>query len=148
TDAEFIQGGVSIIASSRTSENVPVMGRAVGCRVSADRRTVKLLFRTSSVPDFLEGIRSSSQIAAVFGLPSTHRTIQLKGNDAAIVAVQKPDLKIAERYVDRIAAEVSPFGFDEAHTRAIVCCLPDDLTAVTFSPREAFVQTPGPRAGE
>src|SRR5215813_5855281 len=122
TDADFIQGGVSIIASSRTSENIPVMGRAVGCRVSVDRRTVRLLFRTSSVSDFLEGIRSSRQIAAVFGLPSTHRTIQLKGTDAAVVPVQKPDLQIAGRYVDRIAAEVSPLGFDEEHTRAIVYC--------------------------
>jgi hypothetical protein len=147
-NAAFIEGGVSILASSRNGENIPAIGRAVGCRVSADRQNVTLLFPAPSAARLLEDLRISRQIAVVFGRPSTHQTIQLKGNDARIVRLQKHDVKIAERYFASIAADVAPLGFDDTHARAIVQYDPDDLTAVTFSPREAFEQTPGPRAGE
>src|SRR5215831_11057881 len=95
-NAEFVQSGVSIIASSRTAKNVPVIGRAVGCRVSTDRRIIRLLFSTASASQLLEGIRSSGQIAVVFGRPTTHQTIQLKGDDAVVVSAKKSEVRIAE----------------------------------------------------
>jgi hypothetical protein len=147
-NAAFIQGGVSINASSRTVENIPVMARAVGCRVSRDRRTITLIFHSPSAAGLLDGIHASKQIAAVFSLPSTHQTIQLKGKDAVSVSVQKEDVKLAERYCDVFVADVCPLGYPESLVRALVWFDPNDLTAVTFTPSEAFQQTPGPRAGE
>src|SRR5262245_3373645 len=104
-NAAFIEGGVSINASSRTSDNVPVQARVVGCRVSSDRRTVTVVFPTPDAEDFLDGIRVSKQIAVVVSQPGTHRTLQLKGRDAAIVSVQKRDVKAAEQHSDAMVAE-------------------------------------------
>ena len=148
TTAAFLAGGGSINASSRTLETVPVMARAGGCRVSADRRTVTLLFGTACAQEFLDGIRASRQIAVVFSQPSSHRTIQLKGTDAAVVAPQKQDVKVLEQHREAFVAEVCPLGYSEPLVRALMWFDPEDISAVTFTPREAFIQTPGPRAGE
>ena len=148
TNAALIQGGVSISASSRTSENVPVMARAVGCRVSPDRRTVTLLFHGPAAEDFLESIRTSRRIAVVFSQPSTLQTIQLKGSDAVAAAAHKRDLELTTAYCNSIVAILSPLGYPEPMLRAILWSEPERLWTVAFTPTEAFLQTPGPRAGE
>jgi hypothetical protein len=147
-NAAFIQGGVSINASSRTKENKPVMAKGAGCRVSKDLRTITLLFQTSGAEAFIEGIKTSRQIAVVFSLPSSNQTIQLKGSDASVAAVQKQDTTIAERYCDAFVADVCPLGYHESLVRALLWFEPGSLTAISFTPSEAFLQTPGPRAGE
>lgn len=147
-DAAFIQGGVTINASACTRENTPVMARAIGCRVSPDRRKITLLLRMAGAEDFLEGIRARRQIAVVFSEPGTHKTIQFKGGDAAAVSVRKADVRLSERYGEAFVAAVCPLGYDESLIRAYVWFDPNDLTAVEFTSSEAFLQTPGPRAGE
>jgi hypothetical protein len=147
-NAAFIEGGVSTNASSRTSENVPVMARAIGCRVSPDRRTVTLLFHAPAAADFLESIRTSKRIAVVFSRPSTHQTIQLKGSDAVAAVAHKRDVEVTTAYCNAIVAEVSPLGYPEPMLRALLWSEPEGLRTVTFTPTEAFLQTPGPRAGE
>jgi hypothetical protein len=147
-DAAFIEGGVSIVASSSTRENIPVMARAVACRVSPDLRSISILFTKQSARSLLDGIQSGKQIAVVFSRPSTHRTIQLKGKDAVAGPAQKRDIKLAERHRDHFVADVCPLGYAEPLVRALLWFDPDDLSAVTFTPTEAFLQTPGPRAGE
>jgi hypothetical protein len=146
--AAFIQSSVSINASSRTAENVPVTARGAGCRVSKDRRTVTLLFSAPGSEALLESVRVTGQIATVFSRPSTHQTIQLKGKDAVAVPLPRGHIALAQRHREALIAEVTPLGFPEAVTRALLWFDPSDLTAVTFAPTEAFHQTPGPRAGE
>ena len=147
-NAGFIASGVSINACSRTDENVPVMGRSSGCRVSPDRRTVTLFFSAACAHELIEGISQSRQIAVVFSRPSSAQTIQLKGADAAVVPPQKLDVELLEHHCDTFVTEVSPLGYAKALLRAYLWFDPADIRAVTFTPREAFVQTPGPRAGE
>jgi hypothetical protein len=148
SNAAFIQGGVSMSASSCNADHTSALARAVGCRVSQDRRSVTLLFPKARAEALLAAIRFGGKIAAVFSEPPTHITLQLKGMDAAVSAVQKGDSKIHERYSDAIAANVCPLGFPEAFVRTLVACDTDDLAAVTFTVSQAFSQTPGPRAGE
>lgn len=147
-NAGFIAGGVSINACSRTNENVPVMGRVAGCRVSPDRRTATLFFSAACAHELIEGVRQSRQIAVVFSRPSSAQTIQLKGEDAVVVPPEKQDLQLLEEHLETFVTEVSPLGYAEALLRAYLWFDPADICAVTFTPREAFVQTPGPRAGE
>ena len=147
-NAAFIQGGVTINASSRTIENKPVMAKAVGCRVSKDRRTITLLFHSSIAGDIIAGIQASRQIAVVFSMPGTNQTIQLKGSDAVVVEMQKQDRKIAERYCESFVRNVCPLGYSEPLIRAYLWFDPEELLAIAFTPAEAFLQTPGPRAGE
>jgi hypothetical protein len=146
--AAFICGGVGVSAATCRPGALPNMARATGCRVSADRRVVTLLVAATPGAAALDDVRRTGAIAVVFTQPSTHRTLQLKGNDARIVPLERGDLDLVERYVRAFAADVAPFGFSAAYMRALLACPTDDLVAVQFTIAAAFSQTPGPRAGE
>lgn len=145
--AAFIQGGVSIYVASRGAGNVPTLARALGCRVSPDRRRVTMLLSRSQAAALLEDVGATGAIAAVFAQPSTHRAIQLKGSDAALAPVDEGDRDIMARLARAFAAELTPLGYSEALVQAMLACDPEDLTAIAFTPDAAFSQTPGARAG-
>src|SRR5262249_45586945 len=83
-NAAFIQSGVSICASSCNPDRTSALARAVGCRVSKDRRSVTLLFPKSRAEALLAAIESGGKIAAIFTEPPTHISLQLKGIDATL----------------------------------------------------------------
>lgn len=147
-NAAFIGSGVSINAASSRPGALPSLARGVGCRVSADRRSVTVLFASTPAAALLDDIRRSGAIAVVFSQPSTHRTLQLKGSNARIVPQEAGDGALTPRYTDAFIADLTPLGFSAQIVRTLLACDPDDIVAVQFSPSSAFQQTPGPSAGE
>lgn len=143
----FVTGPVSISASSRTATNQPVLSRSHGCRVTPDGARVTLLFVQPRATAFLEAIRETRAIAAVFSRPMTHKTIQLKADDAALGAIEPGDRELAQRYVEAFVQELTSLGYLERAIRNVFWYEPEDLVALRFSPRFAYDQTPGPRAG-
>src|SRR5690242_2520757 len=105
--ASFVQGGVSIVAASRDPMNAPRIARAVGCRVSSDRRRVTVLFPKAKSAELLEVIGAGGPIAVTFTQPSTHRTIQIKAKSAALIAVASGDVGTIERCVSAFVEDVS-----------------------------------------
>jgi hypothetical protein len=146
--AAFIQGGVSIVAGSRDASNAPRLARAVGCRVSPDRRRVTVLLSTRQAGGLIAAIRASGAVAAAFNQPSTHRAIQVKGAGATIAPADAGDARLAARYADAVIADIALLGYSEAFGHALLWHDPAELVAVTFTPGAVFSQTPGPRAGE
>ncbi len=146
--AAFIQRHVSINVASRNADNVPTLTRAFGCRVSADRRRVTVFVSVRRSETLLDNLRESRAIATVFSRPSTHETIQLKAGDAAIAPLEDGDRAIMAAYRDSFVAELLRIGYTEAVARAVVSGVSDESVGVTFTPAAAFVQTPGPGAGE
>jgi hypothetical protein len=146
--AEFVQGSVSVVAASRDANNIPILARAVGCRVSSNRQKVTLFLQGPQAELLLADIRSTGAIAAVFTQPSTHTSVQLKGVDAKMDSVQPGDVAVVERCVEAFVADTTSVGYPPDLIRAIQWFDPHDLVAVTFTPRAAFLQTPGPRAGQ
>ena len=146
--AAFIQGGVSIVASSSSARQVPSIGRIAGCRVAADRRCVTVLLAASQAPQLLADVRACGRIAVVFSQPSTHRSFQLKADDATARAATADELAVAHRHVEAFAAEIAPLGHEREHARALLACADEDLVAIDFTPNAAFEQTPGPNAGK
>jgi len=145
--AQFITGGVSVIVASRDAANVPSLTRAIGCRVAGDRRTVTVFVDATQAGAVLGDVLASRAIAVVFSQPSTHRTYQLKGVDAARVALADGDRERIARYPDRMIGEIGKLGLPETFTRAMLASAPADVVAIAFTPCAAFDQTPGPRAG-
>ena len=146
--ADFIVGGVGASAATCRPGALPNMARCIGCRVAPDRRSVTLLLAATPGAALLDDVRRTGAIAAVFSQPSTHRTLQLKGNDARIVPTEAGDPELARRYVEAFVAQLAPFGYPEAGVRAFLACSHDDLAAVQFTICAAYSQTPGPHAGE
>lgn len=123
------------------------MSRGFGCRVGDDG-TVTVFIRRSQSQELLSGVLHSGKIANVFSLPSSNRTLQLKGADARVVALQDADLAIVERHIADFTREVVPLGTPEALVQALFSFTPEDLVGVCYTPLAAYSQTPGPRAGE
>ncbi len=145
--AAFVQSGLSIIAASRSEANVPSIARAFGCRVASDRRAVTVFVWAAQAGALLDHVRATSTIAVVFSRPSTHRTIQLKGRDAAIVPLAEGDRAIVARNIDLLVDGLDWLGYRQGLIRAHLHCEPDELAAIAFTPSAAFDQTPGPGAG-
>lgn len=146
--AAFIGSGISINAASTRPDAVPSMARATGCRISADARTVTLLFASTPAAALLDDLRRSGTIAVVFSEPSTHRTLQLKGSDARIVPPAAGDAALAAAYVKIFTDGLTRLGYPGEVLQAVLTHAADDLVAVEFTPLAAFSQTPGPGAGE
>jgi hypothetical protein len=146
--AAFIQGGVSVVVAARDARLVPRVCRAIGCRVSADRRRVTVYLTAFQAASVLAAIRAEGAIAVAFNQPSTHRAYQLKGADASVVALDRVDVEQARRYVDAFCTDIALLGYAAAYGRALLWFDPAELTGVAFTPNAAFTQTPGPRAGE
>ena len=142
----FIQSAVSISAASRAADGTAVLARSHGCALSGASR-VRLVFTTAKAHALLEAIRATGVIAVGYNEPSTHRSIQLKGDDAAVVDATPADAELALRYIGLMATELRPHGYSEEWVRALLFAAPGDLAAVEFTPTRAFAQTPGPRAG-
>ncbi len=146
--AGFMESGLSISIGGCNAEKLASVCRAIGCRVSPDRRRVTVFVSASQGRLLLDDLRATGAIAVVFSLPSTHRTLQLKGRDAIVEPLGVGDLQRVEAYREGFVRELEPLGYEPRLVRTFLACAPDDIVALTFTPREAFSQTPGPHAGE
>lgn len=146
-NAAFIQTGVSISLASCGPDHLPSMSRGLGCKVLDAGRQVAIFVRHSQSEALLAHIRHSGRVASVFSLPSSNRTLQLKGIDARIVPFASTDLPIVDKHLADFILEVIPLGMAAAVVRAILASRPDDLATVVYTPCAVFSQTPGPRAG-
>jgi len=145
--AAFIQGPVSVIVASRNAEQVPDVVRGCGCRVSRDRRQVTVLIEPARASSLLDDVAGNGLIAVVFSQPSTHRTIQLKGDDARVVPVTAADRAAVRRHQQQWCADLASIGYGPAFAVAVHGGA-GPLAAIRFTPTAAFQQTPGPGAGQ
>lgn len=145
--AFLLRPGIAITAASRDERNVPRIARCLGCRVSADRRKVTVVFAASQYKAFSDALAASKAIAVVFSLPSTHRALQLKGHDATVDSLASGDVELFSRHVDAFVEELASLGYAREVIRASHACAAAEVRAVTFTPTAAFEQTPGPDAG-
>jgi len=143
----LLRTGFMITVASRDAAHVPSVTRALGCRVSPDRRRVTVFLLASQAATLLRDLRATGAIAAVFSQPSTHRTIQLKGSDATLGAIEPGDIELIDANAAAALADLVLSGFPESFARTLFAYDAPDLVAIGFTPSTAFVQTPGPQAG-
>jgi hypothetical protein len=109
---------------------------------------VRLFLLAEQACALLADIRLNGRIAVVFTRPTTHRSLQLKGDDATLAHLRPGDAARVADYRDAMVTELEGTGISEALTRALLAGDDDGLVAVEFTPAAAFVQTPGPDAGK
>ncbi|HOM13052.1 MAG TPA: pyridoxamine 5'-phosphate oxidase family protein [Rubrivivax sp.] len=144
--AELIGRRVSIIVGSRDAALRPHLMRALACSLSADRRQVTVLINPHSAEQVVADLRANGHIAVVFSEPTTHRTLQLKGNDAQVLECGADGEALAERHLQRFIAELADIGLPAEVARTLLK-REGSLVALRFTVREAYDQTPGPQAG-
>ena len=150
TQAAFLQGGVSISAASsgvRPAPTFPSLCRVLACEVAADRRRLTVLVSRAQAAQLLQDVGESGRLAVVFSQPSTHRTLQIKGEHAQIGPASARQLDAVRRHRDAFVSEVVPLGFPDSLVRLLLTCDDDDILAISTIPVAVFDQSPGPRAG-
>ena len=146
--AAFIQTGVSISIAACRPDGLASMSRGLGCKVVDGGRQVAVFVNGAQAAELLANIRGSGRVAGVFSLPSSNRTVQLKGSDARVLPFDTADLSLITAHIDDFVREVVSLGMAERVVRTVFAFAEDDLATVVYSPCAAFSQTPGPRAGE
>ena len=143
----MVDSGVSTIVSSCDAALRPSVMRAVGSTMTADGRWVTVYLAAAQSRQLLQDIAGSRFIAAVFSQPSTHRSLQVKSYRAQSRSMNRADQTILARYLVAMQKEIAQVGFPAQLAQAMLAHSIDDVVAIEFEPVEAFIQTPGPKAG-
>jgi hypothetical protein len=146
---DHLSAGVSLRLGSCNRLGDPAIGRGLAAELLADGR-VRVLMEGQACAEVLQGVRDTGRISAVMGLPSTHRTLHVKGSDGVVSSAESPaDHELLQLRLDAFAKQVAPFGFAREDLVANWYDVgKGDLWAVTFSIAGAWNQTPGPGAGQ
>ena len=144
--ALFVRRHTSMSVGVRDAQNRPVVGRALGCCVSSDRRTLTIFLSASRAVQLLECLRNNGAIALAVTRPTTHETLQFKGSVLDIRPLSPEDKVEMERYRESFIQELATIGYNRQMASGVVAG-PEDAIAVVFEPAAIFNQTPGPKAG-
>jgi hypothetical protein len=145
---EFLQHRLMISVASRSPEHVPSVVRCHGFRLFQQPQRLAVFVRSRHSERVLADIRATGLVAVVFSEPSTHRTLQVKGEDAVVGMLEEGDWPMVGAHMEAAVAELCPLGYAETWVRTVFEATPAQMQAVRFTPSSAFAQTPGPRAGE
>ena len=145
-NALFVRRFTSMSVGARDARNRPVVGRALGCCVSADRRSLTIFLSASRAAQLLECLRDNGAIALAVTRPTTHETLQFKGSVRDIRPLSAEDRIEMEEYRESFIQELAAIGYNRQMAGGVVAG-PEDALAVVFEPVAIFNQTPGPKAG-
>jgi hypothetical protein len=143
----FCQSGQSIVLASSESDGSPTGGKAFACRFDLRTQTVRVTLPRAGNAPLLQAIAQGRGIAVTFSQPTTHKSIQLKGPSARIGTVRPDDKRDAAEQRAGFGRELVAVGYPEAFVQVFCGHDPRDLAVLSFTPTEAFLQTPGPNAG-
>ena len=134
-----------IILGTVDQASRPEIARAVGVSVDPGTGEIALLVSRWQWPGTIANIGASGRVAATFSRPSTYETYQIKGR-ATWREAGAADREIARVYCRDTLAALMELGIPPdliAHRQT-----ERDLVVVTLTPEHAFIQTPGPTAGQ
>lgn len=143
----LIHSGVSTIVASRDAAHRPSLMRAVGSSITPDGSRIAVYLNRSASRQLLADLQATGHVAVVFSEPSTHRAVQVKASRVQLRPAMATDAELLQRYLRAMEGQLAHVGFGSHYTRTMLGHETDDVVVVTFSPEQAFDQTPGARAG-
>ena len=146
----FLESGVSVVVGTRDSTFVPEAVRAWGPRVGQDRRSVSLCVALATSGRTLNNLRDNGCVAATFALPTSYKTIQLKGRCVGTARPNPQDLAAVERHRNSFLASTDKIGVPKRFTEGLwqrELMESAVMVKIRFVAEQAFDQTPGPDAG-
>jgi hypothetical protein len=145
----FLEGGVSVVVGTRDADLVPEITRAWGLVVSKDRKCISLCVPLATSQKTLDNL-AGNELMTVCCLPTSYRTIQLKGQWIDRADPGRSDMAAVERHRDAFACENERIGFPRQSTETFWRRELESspvLVKLRFVPLDIFDQTPGPGAG-
>lgn len=142
--AAFLRDGPAVVVATSDAELHPEIARAWGPRLVDDGATLALCVAAAPGSRTRANLERGGVIAVTVSVPTTYRTVQLKG---AITAMGEPtpdDLARVEEHLAAFGAQVVQVGIAASHVARF---REPVLLAVRMAIAERYEQTPGPRAG-
>lgn len=144
--AAFIGRYTSMSVAARDARNRPVVGRALGCRVSESRSRLTVFLSASRAAPVLACLKENGAIALAVTRPTTNETLQLKGSVVEILPLAAADAAEMAAYRESFVAELTALGYGREFSKGVLAGN-EDSVAVVVELLSVFDQTPGPRAG-
>jgi len=145
--AAFITSGVAIDIAARDTDLVPRFAVGCGCRADGAAGRVTVFTNRRQSRRLLSALERFPVIAVTFGRPSDHRSLQLKGDEVRLEALATGDAARMHAYVEDFVADMALFGATRRLAAGYINLVVEETLAISFTPRVAFDQTPGPGAG-
>lgn len=145
---EFIHQGLSITAASRDARLIPSISKALACRVLPQSHEIRIYINQLQAFRLLSDVASSQRIAVTYCLPSSHKTIQIKGKAAKQVPVKSEDFDYCLQYIRRLAVDLESMGYNPVTVARYLHLDSDQLAVISFQPDSVYEQSPGEKAGE
>ena len=147
--ADFIgDPRMTIDACSRNIQLLPSIARGLACKADVAGNQITLWISASHSLEFIADLRQGHAIAIVICLPSTHQTIQIKGERAELGPPTQAELAYIEHKVPLLTAELGSMGFGPEYCARMLAYRTDDVLQVRFTPLSVFEQSPGSNAGK
>ena len=154
-DVTLFNGQTSSSLTSQTSglplgQLVPEITRGWGLLVSKDRKSISLCVPLATSQKTIDNLTGNGQIAVCCSLPTSYKTVQLKGQCIETTDPTPADLTAVERHREAFGRLNARIGFRRQRTETLwrreLVTLPD-LVKLRVIPEQVFDQTPGPDAG-
>lgn len=146
----FLESGISVVVGTRDADLIPEITRAWGLQVSKDRKCVSLSVPLATSRKTLDNLAENGQMTVCCSLPTSYKTIQLKGRCIQKVDASRTDLASVERHREAFARMNEHIGFPRQRSEAFWRKELESsavLIRLRFVPEHIFDQTPGPNAG-
>jgi len=146
----FLESGVSVVVGTRDADLVPEITRAWGLLVSKDRKSLSLCVPLATSHKTLDNLASNGQVALCCSLPTSYKTVQLKGQCIETTDPRRADLTAVERHREAFGRLNARIGFPRQHSKTFwrrELETSPVLVKLRFVPEQIFDQTPGPDAG-
>jgi len=144
--AAFLDLGLSIHVGACDAAGQPQLARGLAVRVLGDT-TVEVLVPSLGAAALIAAVGDAGQVAVVCCQPTTHRTLQLKGGQAAARPARPADWPQLSRNRRDFGSEIEAYGFGDDYTSAWFDAADGGFHGIVFQPSGAWNQTPGPAAG-
>jgi hypothetical protein len=142
----LLEMGVAHQVGGCTRAGRPVLCRGLAGHADSDGRLAVILSGESGF-EVIAAVRDTGLVAVNFTLPSTYRSLLVKGQDAVVSADGVRFLDLVRKRHRAFRDQLTPFGFPPAYTGAWYEIPDGDLHVIRFKPTGAWNQTPGPGAG-
>lgn len=141
--AAFAETGVSILVGTCSADLAPDCVRGVGVRMWPDACHLTVLLPAVTAATSIANLAANPRLAVTLSQVSTYRTVQVKGRALAVREGGDQDRELALRYRALLTVDLAWVGVPNSQRLGIWPC-----HAVDLEIEVAFVQTPGPSAGD
>lgn len=143
TLTELAARSVAVVGTC-DARNVPSVARAWG--LSLENGRLELCIPAAAHAQALANLAATRQAAVTMTVPSTYRSVQVKGRVIELATPSDGDLRRVERHRSAFLAEAALVGLPNEHATRVFAA-DGDLVKVAIDIDDVFDQTPGPTAG-